>query len=193
MKTAITALIIAFTVWMPWTAVAQNVTPPAVPENLEVPDGSTAYLIGRAYGTQNYICLLAGGGFAWTFLGPQATVFDDTMQQITTHYLGANPSEGGTLRATWQHSADTSAVWAVAIGSSLDPGFVAPDSIPWLLLRSVGAKAGPLGGDVLAVTTFIQRVNTSGGLAPAAGCKRAGDIGKKAFVPYTADYVFYRQ
>jgi hypothetical protein len=39
----------------------------------------------------------------------------------------------------------------------------------------------------------VQRVNTQGGIAPAtAGCSQAADIGKKALVPYTADYVFYR-
>jgi hypothetical protein len=39
----------------------------------------------------------------------------------------------------------------------------------------------------------VQRVNTSGGIAPAAdGCARAADIGRRALVPYTADYVFYR-
>jgi hypothetical protein len=40
-------------------------------------------------------------------------------------------------------------------------------------------------------TTFIQRVNTVGGLAPSTGCANAADVGKKAFVPYTADYFFF--
>ena len=44
-----------------------------------------------------------------------------------------------------------------------------------------------------AATTFIQRVNTAGGIVPTTGCKSARDTGKKAMVPYTADYVFYRQ
>jgi len=41
-------------------------------------------------------------------------------------------------------------------------------------------------------TTFIQRVNTEGGVAPAAGCSLPADIGKRALVAYTTDYVFYR-
>ena len=45
----------------------------------------------------------------------------------------------------------------------------------------------------LSKTTFIQRVNTEGGIAPATGCEQATDIGKKVFVPYTADYIFYKQ
>ena len=40
-------------------------------------------------------------------------------------------------------------------------------------------------------TTYIHRVNTSGGVAPATGCSKLRDLGKKAFVPYTADYYFY--
>jgi hypothetical protein len=35
-------------------------------------------------------------------------------------------------------------------------------------------------------------VNTSGGVAPSTGCASATDVGKKALVPYTADYFFYR-
>jgi hypothetical protein len=34
-------------------------------------------------------------------------------------------------------------------------------------------------------------VNTSGGLAPATGCSQASDVGKKAFIPDTADYFFF--
>jgi hypothetical protein len=35
-------------------------------------------------------------------------------------------------------------------------------------------------------------VNTVGGLAPSIGCNSPADIGKTAFVPYEADYVFYK-
>ena len=41
-------------------------------------------------------------------------------------------------------------------------------------------------------TTFIQRVNTAGGIAPAEGCTNDDEIGKVALVPYTTDYFFYR-
>jgi len=170
-----------------------QVIPPTVPANLEVEHGNTPFLVGHAVGTQNYICLLAPKGFAWTFFGPQATLFGDDGQQLTTHFLSANPDENGTLRATWQHSEDTSAVWAKAVANSTDPAYVATGAIPWLKLQVVGVEQGPTGGMALFGTTFVQRVNTTGGIAPAAdGCRHAGDIGKKALVPYTADYVFYR-
>ena len=168
-------------------AQAAEVVPPAVPANLEVPEGNRAVRIAHAVGTQNYICLLAGQ--PWTFIGPQATLFDDESEQSMTHFLSPNPVESGLARATWQHSKDTSAVWAVAVASSTDPVYVTPGAIPWLLLRIVGAQDGPTGGGKIATTTFIQRVNTAGGSAPAGGCPAAGT---RAFVPYETDYVFYR-
>ena len=172
-------------------AQAGDITPPAVPAALEVTDGSRPYLVAHAVGTQNQVCLprASGPGLAWTFFGPQATLFDDASGQLITHFLSANPSEGGTARPVWQHSRDSGAVWAQAIASSSDPDFVAPGAIPWLLLRVVGAEGGPTGGDRVTETTFIQRVNTSGGVTPAGDCPA---VGAKLFVPYTADYVFYR-
>jgi len=171
-------------------AQAQGVTP--VPGNLEVPVGHSQFLVAHAYGTQNYICTHARGGFEWTFFGPQATLFDDGGQQIATHFLSPNPDESWKPRATWQDSRDSSATWAVAIESSSDGDFVDPDAIPWLLLRVVGTEEGTFGGGLLSETTFLQRVNTVGGLAPDNGCGRALDIGIKALVPYAADYIFYK-
>ena len=174
-------------------ALAQRVSVPFVPANIEVPLGNRAYLAGHAVGTQAYICLAAGPGFAWTFFGPQATLFNDELGQVITHFLSPNPDENGTLRATWQHSRDTSAVWAGAIATSTDPAFVAPGAIPWLLLQIVGAQDGPAGGDRLTSSTYIHRLNTIGGVAPATGCTVAADSGKRALVPYEADYYFYRE
>jgi len=99
------------------------------------------------------------------------------------------------VRATWQHSRDSSTVWGqVKPGnSSTDSAFVAPNAIAWLLLTVVGAEDGPAGGDTLSKTTFIQRLNTSGGVAPSTGCSSPADVGTVAFVPYTADYFFFRK
>ena len=186
------ALAVALTVSRPQLAHANHVTPPPVPANIQVPDGSKAFLEGDAIGTQDYICLPSGPGFAWTFFGPQATLFNDDDKQVITHFLSPNPFESGTPRATWQHSRDTSTVWGTATASSSDPNFVAPGAIPWLLLQVVGAQDGPTGGDKLLETTFIQRLNTSGGVAPLTGCTQSTDVGKMALVPYTADYFFYK-
>lgn len=167
-----------------------------VPANLRVPDGHVPFLKAFASGTQNYVCLPSDSGLAWKFQGPQATLFlivkwmnGEVRQQIATHYLSPNPVEGGTLRATWQGSLDTSAVWAKKIAESTDPAFVAPGAIPWLLLQTAGTQRGPSGGAVLAGTTYLQRVNTSGGVAPTGACAEAGAL---AMTPYTTDYIFYR-
>ena len=40
--------------------------------------------------------------------------------------------------------------------------------------------------------TFIQRVNTTGGVAPAAATCNAASAGKVAEIPYTADYHFWK-
>ena len=176
---------------MPALSYADHVDPPAVPAAIQVPAGHTARLVGHAVGTQNYVCLPASAGFAWTLATPQATLFDDSGRQITTHYFSPNPMENGTLRATWQHASDTSTVWAQALPPSSDPAFVAPGAIPWLLLRVVGSRHSSTDGDTLSTATYVHRVNTSGGMAPPTGCSVATGIGNRAFVPYTADYIFY--
>lgn len=178
-------------------APAQTITAPPVPTDIQAPAGNTAFLKGYAVGTQNYVCLPSTNGLAWKFQGPQATLFltfkwinGDVRQQITTHFLSPNPVEAGApARATWQSSLDTSVVWAKKIAESNDPNFVAPGAIPWFLLEATGAQRGPMGGSMLAPTTFIQRVNTTGGSMPTTGCSEPGGI---RFVPYTADYIFYR-
>lgn len=194
MKTSVSiaALAAALTIALPQAARAQ-VTPPPVPANLEVDAGQQAFQIGHAYGTQNYVCLpSAKKGVGWVLYGPQATLFDDEGEQQITHFLSPNPDENSLPRATWLHSRDSSSVWAFAIQTSTDPAFVAPGAIAWLKLQVIGEEPGPTGGDRLTGTTFIQRVNTAGGTAPAAGCNTPNDVGKKVLVPYTTDYVFYR-
>lgn len=195
------ALSLAFSIASPHAAHAQTVTPPPVPDDLQVPEHNQAFLLGRGVGTQNYLCLPAAsiGRVAWTLFTPEATLFNDQADQLTTHFFSPNPVEPssspfeiGIVRATWQHSLDTSTVWARAIASSLDPNFVNPGAIPWVLLQTAGTQKGPTGGDTLSKSTFVQRLNTVGGAAPASGCEVPTDIGRKAFVPYTADYFFYK-
>ena len=146
------------------------------------------FLVGHGFGTQNYVCLPSGAGVAFTLFTPEATLFDDQSEQITTHFFSPNPDEQGVIRATWEDSRDTSMVW----GAVTHQVIVKQDSIPWLRVDTKGVASGPTGGDRLTQTKFIQRINTVGGVATATECISATDIGKKAFVPYTADYLFYK-
>lgn len=198
-----TALAAAFMMSLPQPAHAEHVTPPKVPSELRVLPPNKPFLVGHAVGTQNYVCLPCPNpttpaaacpdtsGFAWLLFTPEATLFNDDDKQLITHFFSPNPAENGTIRATWQHSRDTSIVWGGRAVQYNKPDFVREGAVAWLLLPMAGVQEGPTGGDTLKKTTFIQRVNTYGGLAPSSGCSALADVGAKAFQPYTADYVFY--
>ena len=183
----------------------RNIILPPMPDNLQLhaEDGFTAFRVGHAVGTQNYVCKpTANGGFAFALFTPQATLFTDANKEIIVHFFSPNPDEANTdpnvvanfaIRATWQDSADMSTVWAKLDQSSTDAPFVAEGAVAWLLLDVVGTREGPTGGKTLTPAVRVQRLNTSGGLAPKTGCSSPADVGKQAFVPYTADYFFYKK
>jgi hypothetical protein len=192
----IATLGLAFTIALPHAAHADDIVPPIVPDRIQVLAPNEVFLIGHATGSQNYVCVPSGTGVDWSLFTPEATLFNDSIQQVTTHFFSVNPNpdDRGAIRATWESSKDSSAVWAAATGVATfatDPAFVRPDAVAWLRLAAVGVEPGPTGGDRLSRTTFIQRINTVGGLAPTTGCTQATDLGKRAFIPYTADYVFW--
>ncbi|MGZ6124258.1 MAG: DUF3455 domain-containing protein [Myxococcales bacterium] len=190
---------------------ANTVSVPPVPFNIAVGDGFIPFLVGHAEGTQNYVCLpTSTGGVAYTLFTPEAVLANDDGKQLITHFFSPNPYEPNTnpalfavgpIRATWQHSRDTSAVWGLVkppspenpLGdASTDQKFVAKNAIAWLKVTATGSQNGPEGGDILTNTKFIQRLNTAGGVAPSTGCSTLAELGHLAFVPYTADYFFYR-
>jgi hypothetical protein len=171
---------------------ADRITPPSVPTDIEV-TGYKPILRGHAIGTQNYICAPAAtaSGLDWLFIGPQATLFDDYGQQIATHFQSTNPFPGTAIEATWEHSRDTSAAWAVKDRGTSDPAYVSPGAIEWLRLRVTGQQLGPTGGNKLTRAVFIQRVNTVGGVKPPSGECTAASLNTRRLVPYEADYYFY--
>jgi hypothetical protein len=146
--------------------VAQAKPPvPDVPGEIAVADGNRPYLTLHAVGVQIYEC----NGQAWGLVAPRADLYDADGELVGTHYAG--PS--------WQTEEDGSTVVASRVaGVNVDP-----TAVDWLLLAATPAADGRLGK-----TTFIQRINTTGGRAPAGGC----DAGSRIEVPYTADYVFWR-
>jgi len=195
------------------SAYGQALTKPATPAIITPPADNVLFLVASAVGTQGYICLPTSAGAAsasWTVKSsrPQATlvqrVFGQDVQ-IATHFLSpdANPNDAAPNplpfgSATWQSSLDTSKVWAQVLNSNSIPAgsdASCPNvgSIPCLMLQSIGAQSGTMGGTILSKTTFIQRLNTRGGVAPADGCSTQDDVGRQMLVPYTADYYFYRR
>ena len=188
------ALATAFVVALPQVGHAQNVTPPRVPDSFKVGEGDEAFLIGHAFGSQDYVCAASGSGVAFVLTTPEAVLFDNAARRVINHFFSPNPVERGTIRATWQSTRNSSVFWGKLVAAATfvsDPDFVAPDAIAWLNLSQAGVLEGSGNGDNLAVATFVQRVNTVGGLAPSIGCNSPDDIGKTAFVPYEADYVFF--
>lgn len=178
----------------PRAAEQQQIVPPNVPAGLEVVGPYKPFLKAHAVGTQNFICAPAAtpSGLDWLFIGPQATIFDDNVEQNLTHFQSKNPEKNDAIQATWQHSRDSSAVWATRHSGSLDPLYVAPNSIEWLLLDVSGVQFGPMGGDRLTRAAFIQRVNTLGGVKPASSECTIATINTRRLVAYEADYIFYR-
>jgi hypothetical protein len=195
----------------------QAVKTPTTPTIITPPVGNTAFAVGHALvGTQGYTCLPTSTGAStatWTAPGksarPEATLFQSFLGQdfqIITHFLSPNtnpfldvaPNPQPFGNATWQSSFDSSKVWAAVLNGNVfpaggDPSCPNAGSIACLLLQSVGAQDGPTGGTFLSKTTFVQRLNTNGGSAPADGCFTSADVGKQALVPYTADYFFFRK
>lgn len=168
-------LTFALAVMLPGSALAA-LTPPTVPANLQVPAGNAPYLVGHAVGVQIYSCKASGAGFAWTFVAPEATLSDDAGTPIATHFAGP----------TWK-ATDGSTVKGMSIANAPSP---TGNAIPWLLLRATSTAAGPGGGTTLTGTSFVQRVNTMGGVAPTSGCD-ATHVDATARVDYTANYYFY--
>ena len=114
-------------------------------------------------------------GSNWAFFAPVATLYADA----NLH------SEMGTHFAT-----PTGPAWQLNDGSKVIEQRVdgcTPDAtaIQWLLLRTISEE----GRGMLNGVSFVQRVNTVGGLAPAAP---GATVGEESQVPYRAEYVFYR-
>jgi hypothetical protein len=137
---------------------------------------SRLFLVVHAIGVQKYTCQSNG---TWLFTDPEATLYKTTGIQspIGSHFL--NFASG---RPVWQLN-DGSSVEAARTAAA-DGG---AGNIPWLLLQAVVTTEGT-GGDRLTRTTWVQRLNTIGGVAPAGTCTP----GDRIAVDYSADYFFWR-
>ena len=82
-------------------------------------------------------------------------------------------------------------MWARATQTVDDAAIIGAGNIPWLLLQRAGRSRGPAGGSLLSQATWVQRIHTVGGVAPATGCSQSTDVGALALVPYSTDYVFF--
>jgi hypothetical protein len=161
------------------TAQVSGAAPPAarVPPEIVVEQGHKPFITAHAVGVQRYTCTSAAGGYAWSGPTPRALLYNDHGAVIADHFGGP----------TWRAKDGSTVVASRVRGVTVDP-----TAIPWLLLKRDSAVAGP-DGDRLAGTTFIQRVATTGGLPPAADECNAAGAGSAREIPYTADYVFWKE
>jgi hypothetical protein len=148
---------------------AATSTAGSVPPAIAVPAGNTLIADFAAQGVQVYQCTAA----AWVFLEPAANLVGRTTTrprtaQTAVHFRG--PS--------WESTTDGSLVTATAVANSPVPG-----SIPELLLKTATTRGTGIFGNV----SYIQRLSTTGGAAPAGACVDGQSTG----VPYTAKYRFY--
>jgi hypothetical protein len=143
-----------------------------VPDNLRGSAKESLALVVPARGVQIYECRAKNdpyGAYEWTFVAPEADLFDAKGNKIGAHYAGPRweAADGSTIEGKVKERANAPRTGA----------------IPWLLLatKSVGAEGS------FSKVTSIQRVNTAGGVTPGTGCYQA-TVGTTARVPYTADY-----
>jgi hypothetical protein len=163
--------LLAVTCLLPAQAKKGGRTPelPAGAEALRVPEGNRVSMRVFAAGVQVYRWDATAN--RWAFVGPKALLFADSGCHGLFGTHGAGP--------IWTSNSGSYVKGAVVAGHIVDA-----KAIPWLLLRAVESDGpGPF-----AETTFVQRVNTTGGLAPA----RVGTPNEVVEIPYTAEYFFYR-
>jgi hypothetical protein len=149
---------------------------PEVPEAIAVTGPHKPYLVAHAEGVQIYACTAVAGGHAWRLLAPRATLTGDNGKVIGSHYGGPK----------WEARDGSIVAAARDAGASVDA-----TAVDWLRLKVTSATAGP-DGDHLTATTYIQRIHTVGGVAPAAAGCDADSIAEQREIPYSADYVFFK-
>lgn len=143
-----------------------------IPPQIRPPAGSTAVLTTHAEGYQIYQCGLGKGGYAWLLQAPDAKLLDNRGQVVGNHYSGP----------IWEYKEGSRIVGQIINKIDVDPD----SSISWLLVKVIAHK----GQGAFSNVSYINRINTNGGLPPRDGCD-ANHPGSEKRIAYTADYVFY--
>jgi hypothetical protein len=158
----------------PSTMAMKPVDNAALPEAVRVPAGARQTMATTGVGEITYECrekANMAGAHEWVFVAPVATLFGADRKMVGKYYAGP----------TWE-AADGSKVTGrqVAVAPAM------AGSIPLQLVKAEPA----MGMGAMQGVSYIQRLNTKGGVAPAAACD-ASRKGQRQQVAYEADYVFY--
>ena len=146
----------------------------ALPEPVRVPAGQKVMMSTTGVGEITYECREKkdmAGAHEWAFVAPVATLYSGDKKAVGKYYAGP----------TWEAN-DGSKV----TGKQLAVAPATPGSIPLQLVKTDPA----MGAGAMTGVSYIQRLNTKGGVAPAMACD-ATSKGKRQQVAYEADYVFY--
>lgn len=145
---------------------------PAQCGSIRAPEGTKLAFHAYARGAQVYRWNAIT--FKWDFVAPVARLFAEAnyFGEVGIHYVGP----------TWESNSGSKVQGARVPGTGCT---VDPTAIDWILL----AKTRSEGPGIFSSVTFIQRVNTTGGLAPSTP---GATHGEQQEVPYTAEYYFYR-
>lgn len=147
-----------------------------LPAAVQVPAGNKVALETVGVGMITYQCNAKkdmADQFEWVFAGPDAKLNDRSGKQIGKYF---GPP------ATWE-SMDGSKLTGAQVA-------VAPNGSGNIPSQLVKANAA-MGSGTMTGVTYIQRVATVGGVAPASACN-ATVAGTKQVVQYQADYIFYK-
>lgn len=159
---------------MPMPMAAASVDNMALPEAVRVPAGQTLKMLTTGVGEITYECREKkdmAGQHEWVFVAPVATLYGADKKMVGKYYAGP----------TWE-AADGSKVTGKQL--AIAPG--GAGNIPLQLVKTEPA----MGMGAMQGLSYIQRLNTQGGVAPAMACD-AGSKGQRQQVKYAADYVFY--
>ncbi|MGE8114221.1 DUF3455 domain-containing protein [Pseudomonas sp. NPDC086566] len=148
---------------------------PALPDAIKVPDGHRVMLETVGVGEITYECrdkANTPGQTEWTFVGPKAVLNDRAGKQVGDYF---GPP------ATWQAKDGSKVTGTQLAVAPADKG-----AIPYQLVKANAAE----GTGTMQGVSFIQRLATRGGVAPASACT-AQNKGARQVVQYQADYVFW--
>jgi hypothetical protein len=144
--------------------------------SVQVPAGNSVALETVGMGSITYECRArkdTADQFEWAFVGPDAKLMDRKGLQIGKYF---GPP------ATWE-AMDGSKVTGAQVA-------VSPNGAGNIPLQLV--KANPASGmGAMQGLSYIQRVATMGGAAPAMPCAQP-QAGQKQVVGYQADYIFWK-
>jgi Protein of unknown function (DUF3455) len=154
------------------TKLANNDGPelPAECGSIAVPAGHKLAFHVYAKGVQVY----RWNGVAWDFVAPVASLYAEPNfhGEVGIHYVGPQ----------WESKSGSKVKAARVPNTGCTPD---SNAIAWLLLKAT-ENSGP---GIFARTTYVQRTNTTGGMAPTEPGSLLNELRE---VPYTAEYFFYR-